>query len=122
MQDFENNSWLEVAIKVVREVLKMRIISSDNDQLAVVFYGTVRQCSLQFGLGCLLLTVNTNSPLCMQKASQNANAFDSVYTFQDLDFPDAHRIRGLEQLLGKLTIISCWFVSSISSAAFALDV
>lgn len=45
MQDFENNSWLEVAIKVVREVLKMRIISSDNDQLAVVFYGTVRQNS-----------------------------------------------------------------------------
>lgn len=42
MQDFKNDTWLDVAIKVVREVLKMRIISSDNDQLAVVFYGTVK--------------------------------------------------------------------------------
>ena len=45
-QEFEDDTWLEVAIKVVREVLKMRIISSDNDQLAVVFYGTVRQYSM----------------------------------------------------------------------------
>ena len=41
----------------------------------------------------------------MQRESQNTNAFDNVYTFQDLDFPDAQRIRGLEQLLGGFTVL-----------------
>lgn len=36
----------------------------------------------------------------VQRESQNNNAFESVYTFQDLDMPDAARIRGLESLLG----------------------
>ena len=38
--------------------------------------------------------------LALQRENQNNNAFDSVYTFQDLDVPDAQRIRGLENLLG----------------------
>ncbi len=38
----------------------------------------------------------------MQRESQNNNAFENVYTFQDLDVPDAQRIRGLESLLGTL--------------------
>jgi len=38
----------------------------------------------------------------MQRQSQNNNAFENVYTFQDLDVPDAQRIRGLESLLGIL--------------------
>lgn len=41
-----------------------------------------------------------NCPCCVQRESQNNNAFESVYTFQDLDVPDAQRIRGLESLLG----------------------
>ena len=41
-----------------------------------------------------------NTLCCIQRESQNTNAFENVYTFQDLDFPDAQRIRGLEQLLG----------------------
>ncbi|DBA83496.1 hypothetical protein WJX79_009209 [Trebouxia sp. C0005] len=72
--DFNNVSWFDAALKTTREILKARIISSDNDQLAVVFYGT--------------------------RESQNNNAFENVYTFQDLDVPDAQRIRGLESLLG----------------------
>ena len=39
----------------------------------------------------------------LQRESQNNNAFDNVYTFQDLDYPDAQRIRGLETLLGTMT-------------------
>ena len=38
--------------------------------------------------------------LSIQRESQNNNAFESVFTFQDLDVPDAQRIRGLESLLG----------------------
>ena len=41
IQDFRGDSWFDAAIKTTREILKARIISSDNDQLAVVFYGTV---------------------------------------------------------------------------------
>ena len=40
----------------------------------------------------------------LQRESQNSNAFDSIYTFQDLDVPDAQRIRGLETLLGEQSI------------------
>lgn len=72
--EFKGDSWFDAALKTTREILKARIISSDNDRLAVVFYGT--------------------------RESQNNNAFDSIYTFQDLDMPDAQRIRGLESLLG----------------------
>ncbi len=43
-QDFKNVSWFDAALKTTREILKSRIISSDNDQLAVVFYGTVGLC------------------------------------------------------------------------------
>ncbi len=43
-QDFKNVSWFDAALKTTREILKSRIISSDNDQLAVVFYGTVGPC------------------------------------------------------------------------------
>lgn len=41
LQDFKGDTWFDAAIKTTREILKARIISSDNDQLAVVFYGTV---------------------------------------------------------------------------------
>lgn len=41
-----------------------------------------------------------DSVLHFQRESQNNNAFESVFTFQDLDVPDAQRIRGLESLLG----------------------
>ena len=40
-QEFAGDSWFDAAIKTTREMLKTRIIASDNDQLAVVFYGTV---------------------------------------------------------------------------------
>ena len=40
-QDFAGDSWFDAAIKTTREMLKTRIIASDNDQMAVVFYGTV---------------------------------------------------------------------------------
>jgi len=37
----ETDSWFDVALKVAREFLKMHIISSDSDKIAIVFYGTV---------------------------------------------------------------------------------
>jgi len=61
-------------------------------------------------MGCLLLELllchiskpAQSTSCCMQRESQNNNAFENVYTFQDLDVPDAQRIRGLESLLGTL--------------------
>jgi hypothetical protein len=42
VQGFEgSDSWMDVAIKVAKEFLKMHIISSDNDRIAIVFYSTV---------------------------------------------------------------------------------
>ena len=37
----ESDTWFDVALRVAREFLKMHIISSDSDKIAVVFYGTV---------------------------------------------------------------------------------
>lgn len=74
MQDYEGDSWLEIAVKVAREVLKTRIIASDSDQQAIVFYGT--------------------------REMKNDNGFEGVYVFQNLDNPEAKRIRDLQDLLG----------------------
>jgi hypothetical protein len=42
LQGFEeSDTWFDVALRVAREFLKMHIISSDSDKIAVVFYGTV---------------------------------------------------------------------------------
>ncbi|KAK9829077.1 hypothetical protein WJX72_003765 [[Myrmecia] bisecta] len=68
-----NDTWFHVALRVAREVLMSRIISSDNDQISVVFYGT--------------------------RESKNANSFDNIHTALDLDVPDARRIRELKDLL-----------------------
>lgn len=43
MQGIEkSDTWFGIAMKVVRSMLKLKIISSPNDQTAVIFYGTVQ--------------------------------------------------------------------------------
>ncbi|CAL8470635.1 g10177 [Coccomyxa elongata] len=66
----ETDTWFDVALRVAREFLKMHIISSDSDKIAVVFYGT--------------------------RVTENANNFENIFTLQDLDEPSAQRIRDLE--------------------------
>lgn len=41
----KGDTWFGIALKVVRALLKRKIISSPNDQTAVIFYGTVRLIS-----------------------------------------------------------------------------
>ncbi len=44
LQGFEEtDTWFDVALKVAREFLKMHIISSDSDKIAVAFYATVNR-------------------------------------------------------------------------------
>lgn len=38
----KSDTWFGIALKVVRAMLKKKIISSPNDQTAVILYGTVR--------------------------------------------------------------------------------
>lgn len=50
----ESDTWFDVALRVAREFLKMHIISSDSDKIAIVFYGTVcsyATCRLHARLG-----------------------------------------------------------------------
>ncbi|EIE22641.1 ATP-dependent DNA helicase ii [Coccomyxa subellipsoidea C-169] len=68
----ESDTWFDVALRVAREFLKMHIISSDSDKIAIAFYGT--------------------------RVTQNANNFENVYTLQDLDEPTAQRIRDLDSI------------------------
>ena len=88
----------------MREILKSRVISSDNDQLAVVFYGTVSSVCTFSRFEAMLRSNNMTKALAVQRESQNNNAFESIYTYQDLDMPDAQRIRGLEALLGNFPV------------------
>eukprot|EP00794_Sanderia_malayensis_P005227 gene5227-5884_t len=66
-------SPFEICIKCARNTLMSKIISSDKDLVAIVFFGT-------------------------EKFS-NTNNFKHVYIYQDLDMPDADRIKNLETLM-----------------------
>ena len=44
----ETDRWFDVAVKVAKEFMKSHIISSDNDRIAVVFYGSVSSKALFF--------------------------------------------------------------------------
>lgn len=41
-QEYKGKTWLQIALLTYEGFLKARIISNANDQLALVFYGTVR--------------------------------------------------------------------------------
>lgn len=65
LQGFEEtDKWFDVALRVAREFLKMHIISSDSDKIAVVFYGTVNFQSAALHL---------HASLCMPYCSLNAS-------------------------------------------------
>ncbi|KAK9833602.1 hypothetical protein WJX74_000326 [Apatococcus lobatus] len=73
-QEYKGKTWLQIALMTFEGFLRARIISNANDQLAIVFYGT--------------------------RESHNAHDFSNIYTFQDLDSPDATRIRCVQDLIG----------------------
>jgi Ku70/Ku80 N-terminal alpha/beta domain len=51
-----SDTWFGIALKVVRATLKQKIISSPNDQSAVVLYGTVGDsCGPCTGRKCLCM-------------------------------------------------------------------
>lgn len=45
-QEYKGKTWLQIALMTFESFLKARIISNANDQLALVFYGTVSFCLL----------------------------------------------------------------------------
>eukprot|EP00884_Botryococcus_braunii_P020491 jgi/Botrbrau1/7125/Bobra.0143s0005.1 len=67
------DTWFDVAVKIARETIKSHIIGSASDKMAVIFYGT--------------------------RETHNKNAHEHVYTYQELDEPDAQRIRDLDSLV-----------------------
>ncbi|GMH40380.1 hypothetical protein BSKO_08284 [Bryopsis sp. KO-2023] len=68
----EHQCSFQLAVRVATDMLKARIIASDNDEIGVIFYGT--------------------------KLSKSASSFDHVFTYLDLDIPDAMRIRQMEEM------------------------
>ncbi|KAK9806596.1 hypothetical protein WJX73_006230 [Symbiochloris irregularis] len=69
-----SDSWLEIALKVIRGLYKQHIISSPADSLAVVFYGT--------------------------KEVKNDSGLDNVYIYQELQPPTAQDVRDIDELFG----------------------
>ena len=86
---------------------------ADASQLLLLLVLLLLQLLLLLGLLGGLST--SDSFLYLQRESQNNNAFESVYTFQDLDVPDAPRIRALEGLLGGCVIVSIATVLKLTS-------
>lgn len=63
----------QLCIKCAVSVLKNKIVSSDKDQIGIVFFGTDK--------------------------SQNSSDFKQIYIYQELDSPDAKKILDLERFL-----------------------
>ena len=72
-------SCLDASLRCAAEVMKNKIITSPDDQIGVVLYGTKES-----------------------KAAHGGQAFPGVYVLLDLDIPDASRIKQLLEL-GELT-------------------
>ncbi|RUP48803.1 SPOC like C-terminal domain-containing protein [Jimgerdemannia flammicorona] len=71
--DAEGEIPFESAIKCVSSVLKNKIISSESDLIGVLFYGTEKKL--------------------------NSTDFEHIYVLQDLDVPDARRIKDVENIV-----------------------
>jgi ATP-dependent DNA helicase 2 subunit 1 len=63
----------ELCVKCAKSVLLNKIVSSEKDLIGVVFFGT--------------------------REDKNPSNFKNVYIYQDLDMPDAPRIKQLEEML-----------------------
>ncbi|CAD7701865.1 unnamed protein product [Ostreobium quekettii] len=72
VKEYEDATCFELALRVAKDMLKVRIQASESDEIAVVFYGT--------------------------ETSQNPSQFQNVHVFLDLDVPDAMRICSLDEL------------------------
>ncbi|XP_014670148.1 PREDICTED: X-ray repair cross-complementing protein 5-like [Priapulus caudatus] len=71
--DEEHGSHFNLSIKCIKNVMTNKIVGSNRDLLAVVFYGT--------------------------RESKNSGDFRNVYVLQDLEQPGAERVLQLERLL-----------------------
>lgn len=67
------DTWIGIALKVVKAITKTKIIGSPSDQTAVLFYGT--------------------------REARYANEQPHVYVYQDLKMPSADRIRDFDRLM-----------------------
>ncbi|XP_058424244.1 X-ray repair cross-complementing protein 6 isoform X2 [Diceros bicornis minor] len=74
-QDEDELTPFDMSIQCVRNVYTNKIISSDQDLLAVVFYGT--------------------------KKDKNSVNFKNIYVLQELDNPGAKRVQELDQFKGQ---------------------
>ena len=45
------------------------------------------------------MSLNADTMPCMQRHAHNAHDFEAIYTFQDLDSPDARRILSIQDLI-----------------------
>ncbi|KAK3285317.1 ATP-dependent DNA helicase II subunit 1 [Cymbomonas tetramitiformis] len=70
-----DESSFEITTRVLLDFLRNKIISSGNDMVGICFFGS-------------------------REKKGNLN-FENVYVYQELDFPDAQRIKELETLLTK---------------------
>ena len=115
-QGFEStDTWLSIAIKIVKAHLKSYIISSSADQAAIVLYGTVRLAHVLWEMLTLLhrseIDASNNGSLLatasciLQGQKSDESQFDHVYILQDMDEGSARRLRELDQLLG---VVMCW--------------
>jgi len=66
-------SPFKMCLKCAKNILMGKAISSDNDLIGILFFGTEK--------------------------GKNANDFKNIYVFQDLELPDAKRIKDLESLM-----------------------
>ena len=69
----DNQVPFELCIKCAKSVLMNKVVSSEKDLVGIVFYGTEKH--------------------------KNPSDFKHVYIYQDLDTPDAPRIKQLEEML-----------------------
>jgi len=78
--EVSGETHFQFCMKCIQNTLMSKIISSDKDLIAVVFFGTDKH--------------------------KNSNDFSNVYTLQDLDQPSAERILQVENLMEAETLSS----------------
>ena len=115
----EDDSYMDLALKVIREFLKQHVIGSPRDQMAIIFYNAVspfqRRCAItsiataayHTHAGCKVRYTNTFflTPRCyaLQRQAKNSSDFPNIHIFHDLEGTTAQRIKEVEMLQGERT-------------------
>ena len=122
----EDDIHMDLALKVIREMLKQHVIGSPKDQMAVIFYnavspyqilcdvhyhsksGVLHSCwsqDLQKAYTATQIRAFSLTTCChaLQRQAKNSSDFPNIHIFHELEGTTAQRIKEVEMLQGEAT-------------------